>query len=90
MIEDARIVGRLGAADDYPIDDFTTLANDSGDLGLPGWPLLAAVLTSPEDGRDDAMKIVAAFADLDASDANLAGTHLDSLAALAEENRAKR
>ena len=44
MIEDARIIGRLGAANDYPVDDFTTLANGNGDLGLPGWPLLAAVL----------------------------------------------
>ena len=67
----------------------TTLANDSGDLGLPGWPLLAAILASPEVGRDDAMKVVAAFADIDASNANLAGTHLDRLAALAEENGRK-
>lgn len=89
MIEDARIVGRLGAANDYPVDDFTTLANSSSDLGLPGWPLLAAVLTSLGDGRDDAEKIVAAFAGLDASNAKLAGTHLDSLTALAEEKGRK-
>ena len=89
MIEDARVVGRLGAADDYPVDDFTTLANGSGDVGLPGWPLLAAVLTSLGDSRDDATKIVAAFAGLDASNAKLAGTHLDSLAALVEENGQK-
>ena len=89
MIEDARVVGRLGAANDYPVEDFTTLANGSGDLGLPGWSLLAAVLTSLGDSRDDATKIVAAFAGLDASNAKLAGIHLDSLAALVEEKGRK-
>ena len=49
MIEDSEIVGRLGPADDYPVDDFTTLASDGGDLRLPGWPLVAAVLTSLKD-----------------------------------------
>lgn len=89
MIEDARIIGRLGAANDYPVDDFETLASDGGDLGLPGWPLLAAVLTSLGDSRDDATKIVAAFTGLDASNAKLAGSHLGSLAALAEEKGRK-
>lgn len=86
MIEDARVVGRLGTANDYPIDDFAALANDSADLGLPGWPLLAAVLSSLGDNRDDATKIVAAFVGLDVSDSRLAAAHLDSLAALAEES----
>jgi hypothetical protein len=88
MIEDAKIVGRLGAADDYPVDDFTTLADD-GDLGLPGWPLLAAALASLRDRCEDARKIVGAFAGLDASRANLAGAHLDRLVALAEEKGRK-
>ncbi|CAN7727809.1 sacsin N-terminal ATP-binding-like domain-containing protein [Mesorhizobium sp. LjRoot246] len=87
MIEDARIIGRLGAANGYPVDDFSTLASDGGDLGLPGWPLLAAVLSSSGDSRDDVTKIVAAFADLDASNAKLAGTHLDSLATAAEKGQ---
>ncbi|WP_290482030.1 sacsin N-terminal ATP-binding-like domain-containing protein, partial [Hyphomonas sp. UBA3201] len=89
MIEDAKIIGRLGAANDYPVDDFATLANDGGDLDLPGWPLLAAVLTSLGDSRDDVEKIVAGFAGLDTSNAKLAGTHLGSLAALAEEKGRK-
>ncbi|MEP4033076.1 hypothetical protein [Roseibium polysiphoniae] len=88
MIEDARVIGRLGAADELPIDDCATLAKDSGHIGLPGWPLLAAVLASEAD-RDDAMKVVAAFAEIGSSDANLAGTHLDHLAALAEINGRK-
>ena len=82
MIEDASIVGRLGTVDDYPIDDFTILA-ESGDVGLPGWSLLAAALASLADSRDAAAKIVAAFAGLDASNAKLAGAHLDNLAELA-------
>lgn len=89
MIEDARVIGRLGAANDYPIDDFTTLAKAGVSLGLPGWPLLAVVLASLGDSRDDATKIVAVFAGLDASNAKLAGTHLDSLATLAAEKGQK-
>jgi hypothetical protein len=89
MIEDARIIGRIGAADDYPIDDFTVLANAGSSLGLPGWPLLAAVLTSVGESREDAMKSLAAFTSLDASHARLAGAHLDCLAALAGEHGRK-
>jgi hypothetical protein len=85
MVEDAGIIGRLGTADEFPMDDFATLAKDSGDAGLPGWPLLAAVLASEAD-RGDTMKVVAAFAEIHSSDANVAGTHLDHLAALAKEN----
>jgi hypothetical protein len=85
MIEDSEIVGRLGSADDYPIDDFTTLANDGGDLRLPGWPLLAAVMSSLKGNRDDTSGIIAAFAGLDASDPHSTANHLDSLAAIAEE-----
>lgn len=88
MVEDADIIGRLGTADEFPMDDFATLAKDSGDAGLPGWPLLAAVLISEAD-RGDTMKVVAAFAEIHSSDANLAGTHLDRLARLAQENGRK-
>ena len=85
MIVDARVVGRLGPADDYPIDDFTTLADAGSSLELPGWPLLAAVLTSVGDSREDAMETLAAFTSLDSTNPKLAGTHLDCLAALAAE-----
>lgn len=88
MVEDAGIIGRLGTADELPIDDFATLAKDSSDVGSPGWRLLAAVLASEAD-RGDAIKVVAAFAEIHFSDANLAGTHLDHLAALAKENGRK-
>lgn len=86
MIEDSAIIGRFGESYDYPIDDFTALASDGGDLRLPGWPLLAAVLSSLKGNHSDTLVIIAAFAGLDASDADSAASHLDSLAALAEEN----
>src|SRR5207244_984631 len=79
MIEDSKIVGRLGPADDYPIDDFITLANDGGDLRLPGWPLLAAVLSSLKGNRSDTLATIAAFASLDASDPISTAGHLNSL-----------
>ncbi|MGO7643807.1 sacsin N-terminal ATP-binding-like domain-containing protein [Rhizobium ruizarguesonis] len=88
MVEDADIIGRLGTADEFPIDEFATLAKDSCDIGLSGWPLLAAVLISETD-RDDSRKVVAAFTEINPSDANLAGTHLNRLATLAEENGRK-
>lgn len=88
MVEDAGIIGRLGTADELPLDDLATLAKDSSAVGLPGWRLLAAVLASEAD-RGDAMKVVAAFAEIHSSDANLAGTHLDHLAVLAKENGRK-
>src|SRR5690606_10322722 len=89
MIEDARVIGRLGSADDYPIDDFTTLANAGSSLELPGWPLLAAVLTSVGDSREDATKTLAAFTGLDSTNPRLAGAHLACLAALAVEQGRK-
>jgi hypothetical protein len=88
MVEDADIIGRLGTADEFPMDDFATLAKDRGDVGLPGWPLLAAVLISETD-RDDSRKVVAAFTEIHPSGADLAVTHLDRLAAQAEENGRK-
>lgn len=88
MVEDAGIIGRLGTAEELPIDDFATLAKYSGDVGLQGWSLLAAVLTSEAD-RSDTKKVVAAFAEIQSSNANLAGTHLDRMATLATENGRK-
>jgi hypothetical protein len=84
MIEDSAIVGRLGQAGDYPIEDFTVLAGDGADLRLPGWPLAAAILDSLKDRPDDALRIIAAFSGLDASNAGSAAGHLDSLAELGE------
>lgn len=89
MIEDQKIIGRLGPPDKYPVDELITLARDGSDLRLPGWPLLSAVLTSVGDQRDIALAIVAAFVELGESNAKLTAGHLDSLAALAEEKGGK-
>ena len=83
MIEDAGIVGRLGLADDYPMEEFTTLAKANANMKLPGWPLLAAVLTALRDESDRAAKIVEAFSELSDADADATAGHLDSLAGIA-------
>ena len=85
MIEAARLPGRLGSAEDYPIDAFMTLAIDSVDLALPGWPLLAAVLSSePDEGnREPIERFAARFSQLSSADPAVAGRHLDALAARA-------
>ena len=84
MIEDFEIVGRLGPVEAAQVSDFALLAQTGVDLGLDGWPLVSAVLTSLRDQTEDILKLVAAFAGLDASGADIAGTHLDCLAALAQ------
>ena len=61
MIEEKGVTGRLGEAENYPVEDFTVLANASADLVLPGWSLLAAILTSIQEDREQIQKIVSAF-----------------------------
>ena len=84
MIEKAGIVGRFGSPDDYPVEDFRILAKTGTNLKLPGWPLLAAVLTSTDD-RSQVAKIVRAFADPSDTDTHLAARYLDALAVVAME-----
>ena len=84
MIEEAGIVGRLGPVEDYPIEDFTALANSNADMRLPGWPLLAAVLTALRDDCHRAARMVEAFSELSDAGADLTAGHLDSLAGIAE------
>ena len=59
MIYNARLQGRLGSAEDYPIGPITELAKMGVDLELPGWPLLAAVLIDSD--HDVCAKVVACF-----------------------------
>ena len=84
MIEDLKIVGRVGVVDATQVDDLAILAQTSVDLGLEGWALASAVLTSLRDKTDDIVKLLSAFAGLDAQDSEVAGTHLDCLAKLAQ------
>ena len=86
MIEDAQIVGRLGSAAGYPIVAFTALAMANADLKLPGWPLLAAVLSSSRDCPEKAKGIVEAFSEVRDGDTDLAAQHLDSLAGITAES----
>jgi hypothetical protein len=86
MVEEWKPIGRLGPADGYPVADFTALAAAGADLRLQGWPLLSAALTSLKDQADLALRVSVAFAGADASNPETAARHLDSLAALTEEN----
>lgn len=85
MIDDSKIVGRLGPVEAAHVGDFATIAQTGVDLGLEGWPLVSAVLTSLRDETEVIVKLVSAFAGLDASGADATGKHLDCLAALAQE-----
>lgn len=82
MIYNARLQGRLGSAEDYPIGPITELAKMGVDLKLPGWPLLAAVLIDSD--HDVCAKVVACFHEVSEPESVMAGKHLDALAELAD------
>ncbi len=82
MIDQTGLQARLGSMADYPIEQFTELAKAGvSDLKLPGWPLLAALLSSMDGGLDQ--EAVACFHELSESDSTVAGEHLDALATVA-------
>ena len=79
MIDQAGLQARLGSMADYPIEQFTELAKAGvHDLKLPGWPLLAALLSTMNGGLGQ--EAVACFHELSESDSTIAGEHLDALA----------
>ena len=86
MIEEQGIVGRLGRAADFPVDDFEVLARSGADLRLCGWPLLASILNSSQEAEIDHRQIVAAFDSPDPSEFQIAADHLHSLSKLVANN----
>ena len=90
MIAVAGLQGRLGAAEDFPIDRFTELAEMDADLKLPGWPLLAAVLSSIDDDPDGVRKVAISFHEVPDTEPEKAGRHLDALADVADRDPAQR
>ena len=90
MIDAAGLQGRLGAAEDYPIDEFTELANVGADLKLPGWTLLAAVLSSVDNDPEGVRKIVESFHEVSEREWETAGRHLEGLAEVAVGEAAHR
>ena len=84
MIAVAGLQGRLGAAEDFPIDQFSELAKMGADLKLPGWPLLAAVLSSIDDDDDGVRRVAGSFHEVSDTDPETAGQHLDALAEVAD------
>ena len=84
MIAVAGLQGRLGAAEDFPIDQFIELAKMGADLKLPGWPLLAAVLSSMDDDAEGVRRVAGSFHEVSDTDPETAGQHLDALAEVAD------
>ena len=84
MIAVAGLQGRLGAAEDFPIDQFIDLAKMGADPKLPGWPLLAAVLSSMDDDADGVRRVAGSFHEVSDTDPETAGQHLDALAEVAD------
>ena len=80
MISDGCLPGRLGSASDYPIEQFTELARMGVDLKLPGWQLLAAVMSSFSSDPDSVRRVVECFHGIPESESEMAGEHLDALA----------
>ncbi len=90
MIVDGGLQGRLGAAEDFPIDHFTVLARMGADLKLPGWPLLAAILLSIDNDPDAVRKVARSFHEVSDTEPEKAGRHLDALAEIADRDPAHR
>ena len=85
LVEDSRIIGRPGPMDPELVDDLLGLVHEGSDPGLPGWKLVATALTHLKDSPDQSVAFIAAFAALDADNADLTARVLDNLAALAED-----
>ena len=90
MIAVTGLQGRLGAAEEFPIDQFTQLAEMGADLKLPGWPLLAAVLSSIDDDADGVRRVAGSFHEVSDTDPETAGQHLDALAEVADRDPVHR
>ena len=84
MIAVGGLQGRLGAAENFPIDQFTELARMGADLKLPGWPLLAAILSSIDEDPDGVRKVAGSFQEVSENEPEQAGSHLDALAEVAD------
>ena len=90
MIAAVGLQGRLGAAEDLPFDQFTELARMGADLTLPGWPLLAAILSSINDEPNSVRNVARSFPKVSDTEPEMAGTYLDALAELADRDSAHR
>ena len=90
MIVVVGLQGRLGTMDDLPIVQFTELARIRADLKLPGWSLLAAVLSSFDDDPDGVRKVAGSFREVSNTEPKMAAQFLDALATLADVDPAHR
>ena len=93
MIQDAEPAVRLGHDATGHVDSLVVLANEGADLALPGWRLLAAVLSTaasdqgPELNREVLDRVVSSFGHVPHTCPEIAATHLNALAELAQRPR---
>lgn len=87
MIDQTRLQARLGSMMDYPIEQCMNLTKTGVDLKLPGWPLLAALLSYMEGDVGRLQKAVACFHELPESESTVAAEHLNALATVAANNQ---
>lgn len=89
IVAAARLPGRLGLAPTYPIADFAALGACGVDLALPGWPLLAAVLSTVEHTDHDCehlRQFTSQFTQVSSEEPVTAARHLNALTTLAESH----
>ena len=93
MIEDAEPAVRLGSDASAHVGSLVLLANEGADLALPGWPLLAAVLSAPgiaSGTRTDHElldRVISSFSQVPHTCPEIAATHLNALAEMAQRPR---
>jgi hypothetical protein len=85
MVEDMAPLARMGEATDEGADALAALARQGADLGLPGWPLLAALLRQPDA---EPIKLIRPFGAVSKDHFRDAVAHMNALADLAERGDA--
>jgi len=88
QVKEASPVAIISGPADAPAKAFIALARLGSDLGLPGWPLLAALLRFEANGRDApapaSVRILDAFGSVPSGDVERAIRHMHALSDLAE------
>lgn len=88
VVEEASPIAIMTGPADAPIKAIVTLAQLGTDLGLPGWPLMAALLRLEANGRDTPSsapaRILEAFGSVAECDVEPAITYMNALSDLAE------
>ncbi|MCW2275300.1 hypothetical protein GJ654_12505 [Rhodoblastus acidophilus] len=88
QVKEVSPVAFMSSAADLPAEALVALARQGSDLGLPGWPLLSALLRLGANGVESPAlapaKILDAFGSVTPGDVKQAVQHMDALSGLAE------